>query len=101
MKATRTRKSTSSTCDSAWLAEPPLIQSWELADASARYGEHFRLRRCWVHDLAQKGYTVVVAAAAGEGVEVGAGSGPDEVEDGARALGTRWDHHMMADMRSG
>jgi hypothetical protein len=87
MKATR-QVYISSTCDLTWRAELPLTQSWEWADASARYGEHFRLRRCWGRALARREYTVVVAAAR-EGVEVESGSDPDEVEDGVAPPGTR------------
>jgi hypothetical protein len=72
------------TFHSAWRADQPLVQSWESADALAQYDEHFR--RCCGYALAQKGYTVVAAA---EGVEVGLGSDPDEVEDGAKAPGIR------------
>lgn len=70
----------SSTCDSTSRAELPLTQSWVLADASARYDEHFR-QYCGYY-LAQKGYTVVVVAAEG-GVEVASGSDPEALGGGA------------------
>jgi hypothetical protein len=75
------------TFHSTWRADWPLVQSWELADASAQCDEHFR--RCCGYALAQTGYTVVAAAVAAEGVEVELGSDPDEVEGGAEAPGIR------------